>query len=178
MVSPRTRLEAFITHFEELSVPTGRGVSMVDITPDIKGIVAKAGCEEGVVTIISKHSTVSIMINEWEQRFVDDARHFLLKLAPREGHYLHNDLDYRAGPPDWPGGDEAWREMRQGQPVNAHSHLISFVVGNSEAIPVHQGALAMGTFQNIIVVDADGPVGNIGSKKTRTIVVQVQGSDE
>ena len=84
----------------------------------------------------------------------------------------------RAGPPDWPGGDEAWREMRQGQPVNAHSHLISFVVGNSEAVPVHQGALAMGTFQNIIVVDADGPVGDVGSKKTRTIVVQVQGSDE
>jgi thiamine phosphate synthase YjbQ (UPF0047 family) len=118
------------------------------------------------------------MLNEWEQRFVDDARHFLLKLAPREGHYLHNDLDYRAGPPNWPGGDEAWREMRQGQPVNAHSHLISFVVGNSEAVPIHQGSLAMGTFQSIIVVDADGPVGNVGSKKTRTIVVQVQGSDE
>lgn len=45
------------------------------------------------------------MINEWEQRFVDDARHFLLKLAPREGHYLHNDLDFRAGPPGYPGSD-------------------------------------------------------------------------
>ena len=32
-------------------------------------------------------------------------------------------------------------------------------------------------FQNIIVVDADGPVGNVGSAKTRTICVQVQGSD-
>ena len=50
---------------------------------------------------------------------VDDARHFLLKLAPREGHYLHNDLDYRAGPPDWPGGDDAWRAFRQSEPASA-----------------------------------------------------------
>lgn len=77
----------------------------------------------------------------------------------------------------WPGGDEAWRKMRQGQPINAHSHLISFVVGNSEAVPIHKGELAIGTFQNIIVVDADGPVGNIGTKKTRTISVQIQGSN-
>ena len=48
-------------------------------------------------------------------RFVDDARHFLLKLAPREGHYLHNDLDYRVGPPGYGGhddqavADEEWR---------------------------------------------------------------------
>lgn len=51
-------VSAFVTHFEELAVPTGRGVSMVDITPEIKAIVAKSGCKEGVATIISKHSTV------------------------------------------------------------------------------------------------------------------------
>lgn len=34
--------------------------------------------------------------------------------------------------------------MRQGQPVNAHSHLISFVVGNSEAVPIHEGKLTIG----------------------------------
>mmetsp|Transcript_46513 Transcript_46513/g.105104 ORF Transcript_46513/g.105104 Transcript_46513/m.105104 type:complete len:172 (-) Transcript_46513:716-1231(-) len=86
---------SFITSYEELGVSTGRGVSMVDITEKIKDIVEKAGVREGVVTVMSKHSTVGIMVNEWEPRFVDDARHFLLKLAPREGHYLHNDLDYR-----------------------------------------------------------------------------------
>jgi hypothetical protein len=53
-----TKFGAFVTHFEELAVPTGRGVSMVDITKDIKDIVTKSGCKEGVATIISKHSTV------------------------------------------------------------------------------------------------------------------------
>ena len=90
---------------------------------------------------------------------------------------MHNDLDYRAGPPDWPGGDEAWRAFRQGEPVNAHSHLIQFVVGTTEAVPVTGGKLAIGTYQNIIAVDADGPVGTLGSPKTRSVCVQVQGCD-
>ncbi|KAJ1454079.1 hypothetical protein M885DRAFT_465600 [Pelagophyceae sp. CCMP2097] len=173
----QTRLRAFVTYYEELAVPTGRGVSMVDITASIKECVAKSGCKEGVATVLSKHSTVGVMLNEWEPRFVDDARHFLLKLAPREGPYLHNDLDSRVGPDGWPGGDEAWRTFRQGEPVNAHSHLIQFVVGTTESIPIHEGLLKIGTYQNVIAVDADGPVGTLGSPKTRTIVVQVQGSD-
>ena len=173
-----TPRRAFVTHYEELAVPTGRGVSMVDLTAEIKAVVERSKCVEGVATVLSKHSTVGVMVNEWEARFVDDARHFLLKLAPRHDPYLHNDLDFRAGPPEWPGGDEAWREFRQGEPVNAHSHLIQFVVGTTESIPVHEAKLAIGTYQNVIVCDADGPVGTLGSPKTRTIVVQVQGSDE
>jgi len=60
LASPRklTKFGAFVTHFEELAVPTGRGVSMVDITKDVKDVVAKSGCKEGVATVISKHSTV------------------------------------------------------------------------------------------------------------------------
>ncbi|GMI58594.1 hypothetical protein ScalyP_jg11272 [Parmales sp. scaly parma] len=176
--SSNTATKAFVTHFETISIPTGRGVSMVDITPMVEQAVSKSNCIEGVATVLSKHSTVGIMINEWEPRFVDDARHFLLKLAPRHDQYLHNDLDYRVGPPDWPGGDEAWRKFRQGEPVNAHSHLIQFVVGTSESIPIHEGKLALGTYQNVIVCDADGPVGQLGNPKERTIVIQVQGNDQ
>ena len=77
-----------------------------------------------------------------------------------------------------PGGDDAWRAMRMKEPPNAHSHVIQFVVGTSEAIPIHEGKMTIGTFQNVIVVDADGPAGDLGSPKTRTICVQVQGSDE
>ena len=90
---------------------------------------------------------------------------------------LHNDVDFRAGPPGYEGGDDAWRAMRMQEPPNAHSHIIQFVVGTTEAIPIHEGKMTIGTFQNIIVVDADGPAGNLGSPKSRTICVQVQGSD-
>jgi len=59
----------------------------------------KSEVKEGVVTVISKHSTVSVTINEMEPRLVDDTRQFLLKLAPPYYPYLHNDLDQRVGPP-------------------------------------------------------------------------------
>ena len=106
----------FMTHFEELKVSTLRGVSLVDITQgelslaqkhefyytlttnnyqEINGIVKKSGCQEGVVTVLSKHSTVSIMINEIEPRLNDDTRQFLLKLVPPAYPYLHNDVDFR-----------------------------------------------------------------------------------
>ena len=160
----------FVTHFTTLSVPCGRGISLRDITTDVQGIVDSQGIKEGVVTVLSKHSTVSVCIQEFEPRFVDDARQFLLKLVPPDYPYLHNDLEFRVGPDDWPGGDEAWREFRRTQPVNAHSHLIQMIVGTSESIPISEGAMQIGTYQNIIVVDADGV------DKSRTICVQVMGT--
>lgn len=159
-----------VTHYEELSVKTNTGVSLVDITSDIADIVAKVGCKEGVLTILSKHSTVSVTINEMEGRLVDDTRQFLLKMAPPYYPYLHNDLDYRIGPSDWPGGDVAWREFRASQPVNTHSHLIAMVLGTSESIPIHEGLMKIGKYQNIIIADADGP-------KSRNIAVQITGTN-
>ena len=76
----------------------------VDITKEIRAIVEKTQVQEGVVTVLSKHSTVSVTINEMEPRLVDDTKQFVYKLAPPNHPYLHNDLDFRAGPPDWPGG--------------------------------------------------------------------------
>ena len=99
-------------------------------------------------------------------------RQFLLKLVPPDYPYLHNDLDYRVGPPDWPGGDDAWREFRASQPVNAHSHLIAMLAGTSESVPIHEGAMKIGTYQNIIIIDADGCDGT----KKRNIAVQVMGT--
>ncbi|KAG8461495.1 hypothetical protein KFE25_001099 [Diacronema lutheri] len=164
----------FVSLYEELPVVTGRTISLRDITADVAAFVERSGCKEGVVTVLSKHSTVGITINEMEPRFVDDVRQFLLKLAPPQYPYLHNDLDYRAGPPEWPGGDEAWRSFRAGEPVNAHSHLIAMVMGTSESIPVHNGKLSIGKFQQVIVIDADGVLDGAGKK--RTVALQVMGA--
>jgi secondary thiamine-phosphate synthase enzyme len=86
---------SLVTFYEELSVQTLRGVSLVDITKDVAALLAKSECKEGVVTVLSRHSTVSVTINEFEGRFVDDIRQFLLKLVPPNYPYLHNDLDFR-----------------------------------------------------------------------------------
>lgn len=158
----------FMTHYEEIQLDTDHGMSVFDITEDIEAIVAKSSCQEGTVTVLSKHSTLSISINEMEGRLTDDIRQYFLTLAPPNLPYLHNDLDYRVGPPDWPGGDEAWREFRRTQPVNTHSHLIAMMLGTSECIPISEGVMKKGKYQSILAVDVDGP-------KSRGISVQITG---
>ncbi|MGK3737093.1 MAG: thiamine phosphate synthase YjbQ (UPF0047 family), partial [Bacillariaceae sp.] len=166
--SSRLQMSEFMTHYEEIQVDTDHAMSVFDITPQIESIVAKSGCKEGTVTVLSKHSTVSVSINELEGRLVDDIRQFFLNLAPPHLPYLHNDLDYRVGPEDWPGGDEAWREFRRTQPVNTHSHLIAMMLGTSESIPISGGEMKKGKYQSILMVDIDGP-------KSRGIAVQITG---
>jgi thiamine phosphate synthase YjbQ (UPF0047 family) len=158
----------FVTHYEEVQVDTDRGMSVHDITDRIEEVVSRSGCREGTVTVLSKHSTVSVCINEMESRLVDDVRLFFLGLVPPRGPYLHDDVDYRYGPTDWPGGDAAWRDFRLTQPPNAHSHLIAMMLGTSECIPIGDGTMRKGKYQSVLVVDVDGP-------KSRSIAVQVTG---
>ncbi|OEU10046.1 hypothetical protein FRACYDRAFT_271179 [Fragilariopsis cylindrus CCMP1102] len=166
--SSRLQMSEFMTHYEDIQVDTDHAMSVFDITPQIEAIVKKSGCKEGTVTVLSKHSTVSVSINEMEGRLSDDIRQFFLNLAPPHLPYLHNDLDYRVGPEDWPGGDEAWREFRRTQPVNTHSHLIAMMLGTSECIPISGGEMKKGKYQSILMVDIDGP-------KSRGIAVQITG---
>eukprot|EP00958_Prasinococcus_capsulatus_P011965 scaffold1190_cov393-Prasinococcus_capsulatus_cf.AAC.31 len=66
---------------------------------------------------------------------------------------------------DWPGGWEAWAEQ---EPLNAHSHLLSMLVGNSESIAVADSQLCLGTWQSVLLAELDGP-------RTRSLVIQVMG---
>ena len=144
---------------------TLKGTHFIDLTERIDGMIARAGVREGTVHVISRHTTTAVTINEMEDRLVDDARMFFHELAPPGKFYLHNDLDRRHGPPDWPGGDEAWRAQ---EPENCHSHLLSMLIGNSESIPVSGGKTTLGTWQSCMFVELDGP-------RERTVGIQVVG---
>tara|TARA_B100001758_G_scaffold233029_1_gene230869 strand:- start:61 stop:1152 length:1092 start_codon:yes stop_codon:yes gene_type:complete len=144
---------------------TLKGTHFIDLTERIDGMIARAGVREGTVHVISRHTTTAVTINEMEDRLVDDARMFFHELAPPGKFYLHNDLDRRHGPPDWPGGDEAWRAQ---EPENCHSHLLSMLIGNSESIPVSGGKTTLGTWQSCMFVELDGP-------RPRTVGIQVVG---
>ncbi len=155
----------FATFYKELSYNTLHGIHFTDLTPDLRAIVEESGIQEGTVNVLSRHTTCGITINEMEERLVDDTRQFLLKLCPPAYPYLHNDLHLRSGPPDWPGGDEAWRAQ---EPINAHSHLLVMLLGASETVPIHKGELKIGTWQSVILAEFDGA-------RTRTVAVQVTG---
>lgn len=152
LASSHTALSSeIVSHYEELTVPTLKDIYFADLTPSIRAILQKVGVKSGQVCILSKHTTTSITINEMEARLVDDARQYLLKLAPPSYPYLHNDLHLRSGPPGWPGGDEAWRAQ---EPINAHSHLLNMLIGSSETVPIHDGKLMIGNWQSIIMVSS------------------------
>lgn len=57
-------------------------------------------------------------------------------------------------PDNFPGDKEAWIQQ---EPINAHSHLMSMLLGNSESIPVVESDLKIGQWQSIMMVDSDGP---------------------
>ena len=160
------RSDAPVYEYTQLSLETKLGISLHDITPQVRAAIRESGMSNGTVNVLSRHTTTAVTINEAEDRLMDDIRQYMLKLAPPGDPYLHNDIHLRDGPPDWPGGNDAWRAQ---EPKNAHSHLLSMLIGNSLAVPVVNGELAIGTWQSLMLVELDGP-------RTRTVGVQVCGN--
>jgi thiamine phosphate synthase YjbQ (UPF0047 family) len=148
-----------------------------------------SGMKNGSVNVISRHTTTALTINERESRLAQDMEKYFLELAPpderssadtaQEGtRYFHNDIDKR---PD--SAEEAQRcrengwdidnrdelqKWRDQEPINAHSHLLSMLLGSSETIPVVDGTLVIGQWQSILLVDLDGP-------RDRTVGIQLIG---
>lgn len=183
-----------IAHFERVAIPSPEAyaprqeVTVVNLMPDLRRLVKESGLQHGSVNVVSMHTTCAITINEWESRLVRDVRAWLLKLAPPDDRscigenagvgYLHNDIDTRPDSEDerqrclengWDINDpvelERWRNQ---EPINAHSHLGSMLLGSSEVIPVVDGALVLGQWQSVMMVDLDGP-------RDRTVGIQCLG---
>lgn len=144
-----------LSYYQELDVSTAESFSICDVTEKVRAVVRESGVSEGMAAITSMHTTCALSVNETEERLFVDVRDFFLRIAPPEGPYKHNDLHLRANiPPD--------------EPENAHSHLIAMMLGNSEVLAVHDGALVLGRYQSILLIELDGP-------RERTLAVQVFG---
>uniref|UniRef100_A0A383WEC1 Secondary thiamine-phosphate synthase enzyme n=1 Tax=Tetradesmus obliquus TaxID=3088 RepID=A0A383WEC1_TETOB len=165
---PATSASTQVFDYTQIEIETKPGIALFDITPQIRQRVQQLGVTEGFVNVLSRHTTTAVAINEYETRLLDDVRQFLRKLAPASDPYLHNDLHLREAPADWPGGWEAWAAQ---EPENAHSHLLSMLLGNSETVPVSKGQLCIGTWQSVMLVELDGP-------RKRTVGIQVVGTTQ
>ena len=126
-----------------LELKTEQGISLFDITQQIKDWLEQEQANNGFISVVSRHTTTALLINEFESRLVDDIKSFFAKLAPEGESYLHNDIHLRDCPPD--------------EPENAHSHLIGILMGSSENVPVIDGQLQLGQYQSIILAELDGP---------------------
>jgi secondary thiamine-phosphate synthase enzyme len=119
---------------------------IVDITPGVASVLSTSGVDRGVVTVFATGSTVGITTMEYEPGGVHDLQALLDRLIPPAGDYEHN---------------------RRNHDTNAHAHLRAAVVGPSESIPVVDGRLALGTWQQVVLIDFDD------RPRRRTVTVHV-----
>jgi len=133
-------------HGGELRLSTDGNGDTIDITAGVQSVVEQAGVEAGLVCVFVPGSTAAVTTMEYEPGGVHDLGEALDRLIPREGQYEHNRLNHD---------------------TNSHAHIRAAIVGPSETLPVRGGRLALGTWQQVVLVDFDDRA------RQRTVVVQV-----
>lgn len=140
-----------------LAFVTTEPIQLLDVTDDIAAAVRSTGVVDGIVTIVSRHTTMAIRIQEAEPLLIEDLLNFLRRLAPSNVHYQHNDFRIRT------------HHMHDDESPNGHSHCLQFLLGTSETVPVVDGQLALGEWQRIFLVELDGP------RAKREVLIQTVG---
>ena len=127
----------------QLKIKTHKREELVDITDLIRHRIP---ISQGVVHIFVSHTTAGITINEnADPNLPTDILNFLNKLIP-QGRWLHDKIDN-----------------------NADAHIKASLIGSSISIPVEEGKLQLGTWQNIFLCEFDGP-------RERNIIVSFLGA--
>ncbi len=121
---------------------------IIDITPEVAEQVAKAKIDSGTVTLFVAGSTAGITTIEFEPGLVSDFKEVWQRLAPDNIAYSH---------------DRAWGDG------NGYSHVRASLLGASLVIPFQDTRLALGTWQQIVVVDFDN------RPRSRQLIVQIMG---
>lgn len=135
-----------------LSVQTHHDTEVIDITERVKEIVAAEDVTDGLVLVMTLHTTTAITVNEGLEDLEDDIVEMITRLAPegrdfRHARFLHSD------------GQMA---------VNAPSHLKGALLGMQFMAPIEHGRIVLGARHTIYLVELDGPL-------ERQFVVQVLG---
>jgi secondary thiamine-phosphate synthase enzyme len=133
-------------HTTEIRLSTRGDSDIVDITRRVQAAVAEAGAGDGQATAFVRGSTAAITTMEFEPGGVHDLQALLDRLIPVHGDYEHNRLNHD---------------------TNSHAHQRASIVGASEVVPVEGGRLALGTWQQLVLIDFDDRA------RERTVVIQV-----
>ena len=123
-----------IQHTASLMVDLDIGPDIRDITAELDRIVADSGISEGTLAAAVVGSTGSLTTIEYEPGVVSDLKDAIERLAPRGAHYAH---------------EEAWHDG------NGHSHVQAALLGPSLHLPVREGRLRLGTWQQVVAINHD-----------------------
>jgi len=133
-------------HGGRLALQTEGHGQVVDLTEGVASVLRASGVAQGVATVFAVGATVAVTTIEYEPGALRDLQELLDRLIDPRGDYHHNRLN---------------------RDSNAHAHLRAALIGPSESIPVAEGRLLLGTWQQVVLLDFDD------RPRRRTVVVQI-----
>lgn len=133
---------------DEINLKTNGEVDIIDITSKIQNAVNKSKIKNGIICIFNPGSTGTITTIEFEPGLMKDLPKALQKIAPKGEYYNHH---------------ETWHDD------NGHSHIRASLMGPSITVPVNNGKLIHGTWQQIVFIELDT------SPRDRNVIVQIVG---
>jgi len=133
------------TWSREFTISTRKQSEVVDVTDKVLSAVRESGIRDGLLLVLLPHATATLVLNENEGGLKQDLLDRLDNLVPRQMVYQHDRID-----------------------DNAHAHLKSALFSSTPVLPIVDGRLVKGTWQNFLLIEADGP-------RTRRMVVFAMG---
>lgn len=118
---------------KQFTVRTKKRYQLVDITSEVKKIVEGAEIENGSVLVFTPHSTAGVLLTENESGLKQDLLNVLRDIVA-DFDFLHDRVDN-----------------------NADSHILSALIGQGRSLIVRERKLVLGTWQQIFLVELDGP---------------------
>lgn len=137
-----------MVHQEELTIATHGPGDIHDLTSQVQAIVRRCGVRKGIVQIFNIGSTAAVGTIEFEPGLKKDLPAILQKLIPPGTHYGH---------------EQAWHDG------NGHSHLQATLLGPALGVPIRDGQLVLGTWQQVFHLECDVRA------RERTVMVTVLG---
>ena len=133
----------------EIKVKTKGNCEIIDITDRAQDAVTNSKISEGILTLFNVGSTAGLTTIEFEPGLVNyDIAALFEKIAPENGNYEH---------------ENTWHDD------NGHAHVRASLLGPSLSIPIVDGQLTLGTWQQIVLIDFDT------RPRTRTLICQLVG---
>lgn len=127
-------MSTVVVHCDTFEVSLRAGPDLADVTPPLGRIVAASGVRRGSAHVTAVGSTASLTTIEYEPGAVEDLKRAIQRLAPADAVYAH---------------EMAWHDG------NGHSHVQAALLGPSLAVPIRDGRLRLGTWQQVVLINHD-----------------------
>ncbi len=133
---------------ETVALSTKGFFDVVDVTGQVAEVIARSGVKQGIVSVFCKGSTCAVSTIEFESGVIRDLQRAIEAIAPSNIPYEH---------------DRRWGDG------NGFSHVRAALMKPSLTVPIVDGEMVLGTWQQIVFLDFDN------RRRTRDVVVQVMG---